>query len=515
LVKNTVLLTFNFKSIDELTGNPPILIDVQEEKLFKDVLLDVIEKLNPLLPEGKKLTLESLGIESFDGEPVSWVNYAKPVVDVIIDFGTSFVVSPKKAARDELLGDVKVADQEILDSGVAEAFDITNEVLKTERSISKQEVERTEVEGQKVSPALELRDTLAGGGLRDAQAGGGKPSSDMPSLPIIIESPESKAEPAESGPAQPAPGYSAPPATYGLARLSETPSPASAEPAPSSMPAIAFAPPTPAPSTDDDRREEKEEKKKDKAPKRPSPKAAPPTRGQELEEAGEDYTTSAAPPTKTQYDKNISVDYFDVMNPENYYPVVVDIADIEQAWKPVEENIITGERKVQVKEKAVFETDTVTVRPVFPGCTVAPMELDANLIKPKELLTFYVTPLVRGMIKGELHFMSKGKLVHVTETPAEVKDPRIARYIMLYGFIASIIPQIGKLLSIDLETTLNSLVERSLLFGMSLTTFIAVAGTGIAAIIGLFYFVSHKPRNAKMQLHLTDFRMTLIPPTIL
>ena len=222
-----------------------------------------------------------------------------------------------------------------------------------------------------------------------------------------------------------------------------------------------------------------------------------------------------APPAKSQYDKNISVDYFDVMNPENYYPIVVDIADIEQVWKPVEENIITGERKVRVKEKFVFQTDTVTVQPVFPGCTVAPAELDADLTKPKELLTFYVTPLVRGAIKGELHFLAKGKLVHVTEMPAEVKDPRLARYIFLYGLLASMIPKISELLNINLETMLNSLIGTSLILGMNLSTFVAVAGTGVAIIIGLIYFVTHKPKNAKMQLHLTDFRMTLVPPTIL
>jgi hypothetical protein len=170
---------------------------------------------------------------------------------------------------------------------------------------------------------------------------------------------------------------------------------------------------------------------------------------------------------------------------------------------------------VQVKEKAVFQTDTVVVRPVFPGCTVAPAELEADLTKPKELLTFYVTPLVRGWIKGELHFMSKGKLVHVTQTPAQVKDPRLARYIMLYGLLASIVPKISEMLNIPLEQMLNNLVGSALLFGMPLSTFVAVAGTGVAVIIGLIYFVSHKPKNARMLLHLTDFRMTLIPPMIL
>ncbi len=532
-----VLLTFNFKGIDELTGNPPILLDVSDDKIFKDVLRDVIDKLNPLLPEGKKLTLEGLSLESFDGEPVSYVNYAKAVVDVIIDFGTSFVVTPKRATGDGALRDVMVTEKEIPEPerGIEEVFDITNAVLSTEGNLSKRP--KTEAEEQQVSQTHELDESLVRGG-KVSEA-----SIEKPSLPIITETPGPVGAPTQPAPlAGPAPsgsGVQAPPATLKFAKIADdepqpaaieaappatkerTP-PAAIEPGPPSRAILPSAPPTPPPSVDSD----KEERRKDWGKKRKAmTKASPPSpsppshaeKGEELEEFGEvggDRMAEPAP-AKKQYDKNISVDYFSVMNPENYYPVVVDIADIEQAWKPVEENIITGERKVQVKEKAVFETDTVTVRPVFPGCTVAPMELDADLTKPKELLTFYVTPLVRGGIKGELHFMSKGKLVHITETPAEVKDPRLARYIMLYGLLASMIPKIGELLKMDLETMLNNAVGGALLLGMSVSNFVALAGTAVAVIIGFIYFLTHRPKNARMQLHLTDFRMTLIPPTVL
>ncbi len=525
-----VLLTFNFKGIEELVGNPPILLDVPDDKVFKDVLLDVIDKLNPLMPEGKKLTLESLGIESFDGEPVSWGTYEKHVFDVIIDFGTSFVVTPKRATLDKvMLDDAKIAEKAAIEKDQLAAFDLTQEVLKTEGVASRDEAEITPSEEHVPIPedaGLGLGGTPKGGGMPIARA------IDRPSLPIT---------PAPS-PGSPPPGGLALPATLSLAKSEESrmtsstppttsqPEPTIIEPAPTSMEinapsqpetkAEAKAPrPSPPMAADEDRRE----KKKDKAKafgKQSAPKAAPPM---EMEEADEDVLEGerkrqrgeSTEPTKTQYDKNISVDYFDVMNPENYYPVVVDIADIEQIWKPVEENIITGERKVQVKEKAMFETDTVTVRPVFPGCTVAPAELEADLTKPKELLTFYVTPLVRGGIKGELHFLANGKIVHITQTPAEVKDPRLARYIFLYGLLASFIPKISQMLNINLEDMLDATIGTSLILGMNLSTFVAVAGTGIAMIIGLVYYMTHKPKGASLRLHLTDFRMTLVPPTIL
>nr|MDO8085196.1 hypothetical protein [Candidatus Sigynarchaeum springense] len=535
-----MLLTFNFKGINELTGSPPILIDVPEDKMFKDVLLEVIEKINPLLPEGSKFTIETLGIESFDGEPVSWSTYEKHVFDVIIDFGTSFVVTMKAAKHDDaLLADLKNADKEPLEQDKLRALDLTQEVLKTEGIASKDEYNERKREEEQLQfrPEEQLtpfQDLIKAPKGTDVPVGGGKPElagGMKPSIPITPSPPatEPSLPPA-------VPGGPAMPSVSSITMAGETRA-VPAQPVSASMTVPVIAAPSPPPmAAEEDRR--KKEKERAKFFGKPAPKAAPLDRKVVADEAKEfeDGITSAmppfdegiittgdrlaenrpigAPPAKTQYDKNISVDYFNVMNPENYYPVVVDIADIEQVWKPVEENIITGERKVQVKEKAVFETDTVIVRPVFPGCTVAPSELEADLTKPKELCTFFVTPLVRGAIKGELHFLAKGKLVHMTDLPAEVKDPRVARYIFLYGFIASIIPQIGKLLSIDLETMLNNLVDKSVLLGLPLTTFIAVGGTGVAMIIGLIYFITHKPRGTKMALHLTDFRMTLVPPHV-
>jgi hypothetical protein len=220
----------------------------------------------------------------------------------------------------------------------------------------------------------------------------------------------------------------------------------------------------------------------------------------------------AAPiPTREAFDKNIAIEYFDVMNPENYYPLVIDLADIEQITKKVEENIITGERKVQKKEKASFETDIITVRPIFPGCTITPLELESDLKKEKDVVTFYVTPLVKGDIKGSVQFLAKGKIAHEIETPSKVKDPRFGRIIAMYGIIASMIPKASALFSIDLGALLASATGLSL-GGDALTSIIAVAGTGLAGLAGFLYALTHKPKNTSRQLHMSDFKLAIVPP---
>ncbi|NMC06005.1 MAG: hypothetical protein GYA24_12390 [Candidatus Lokiarchaeota archaeon] len=440
-----VLITFNCKGIDELTGNPPILIDAPENKIFKDVLLEVIDKLNPLLPGGKKLALDRLGIESFDGEPVSLAMYEKPVADITINFGTSFVVT--------------LADDQVFD-----AETIMSDVLTTEG------VPPSEAGLMNGPPSI------AGGGPR----------------PIVHASGSAPSPPGVAGPPPMSTIDASQPALPALMKT------------PSDGPTRAFPVP---PSKSEEREERNREKTQ---PMKKTEATAKKSMYEQEEEITTDDGTSGLQPAKTQYDKNISVDYFDVMNPENYYPIVVDIADIEQAWKPVQENIITGERKVQVKEQVVFETDTVLVRPVFPGCTVAPSELEADLTKPKEVLTFYATPLVKGGIKGELHFLANGKIVHKTELPAQVQDPRFGRMITLYGLIASMVPKLSSLFSIDLGAMISAALGISL-SGDVLTSIIAIAGTGIASFFGMIYYLTHRPKNTRLQLHVSDFRLSIVP----
>jgi hypothetical protein len=47
-----------------------------------------------------------------------------------------------------------------------------------------------------------------------------------------------------------------------------------------------------------------------------------------------------------------------------------------------------------------------------------------------------------------------------------------------------------------------------------LTSIIAVGGTGIASLFGMFYYMTHRPKNARLQLHVSDFRLSIVPPNV-
>ena len=234
---------------------------------------------------------------------------------------------------------------------------------------------------------------------------------------------------------------------------------------------------------------------------------------EDLDEEAKEEEAPAALPEKTKYDKNVSIDYFDVMNPENYYPLVVDIADIEQITKSIEENILTGERKTQKKEKVQLEvvSPVIQVKPLFPGCIVTPDVLEADLRTEKEVLTFYITPMVQGEVFGQVAFVSEGKVLQTIKTPAEVKNARYARVVTFYGMVASFLPKILGFIGFDLN--LESINMSDLLpfvEGITLDNFIVIAGILAAACIGIIVYLTRKPNSKRIKYHVSDFRMNAV-----
>nr|MDO8109632.1 hypothetical protein [Candidatus Sigynarchaeota archaeon] len=552
-----MLLTFNFKGIDELTGSPPLLMDSPEEKIFRDVLTEVLDKVNALLPAGSKLTITNVEVSSFDAEPLDFASYSKPVGDVTMLFGSSFVVARKSRLKVTAFGQPGIGIREQteapeqpsadLDAGAISKNVIASELSARDKTIGDDQTDEEEIGPEKkvetqqapdlVSPPTNMSipspSTSGQSGPLGAPGGAGVAAA-QPSLPITKPS-----TPAPATPSVPSIGIrSKTEIASSIERVvTKAPdvAPKAVDQEPShdmpSLPSAGIALPVAAPpegmrklEADEKHRDEliddfsraAEKKKAKDAKTMPSiedhrTRAKPPSPARktvaETLEGGEELAS------KQQYDKNISVEYFDVMNPENYYPLIVDIADIEQVTKKVEENIITGERKVQKKEKATFETDIITVRPIFPGCSVTPVEMDADLKKAKDVLTFYVTPLVKGEVKGHIQFLAGGKVAHKTDTPAQVKDPRFGKVITLYGVIASMIPKASSLFSIDLGMMLAPLLGLPATENMGniLTSVIAGAGTGIAFLIGLIYAATHKPRSTQTKLHMSDFRLSIIP----
>jgi len=209
--------------------------------------------------------------------------------------------------------------------------------------------------------------------------------------------------------------------------------------------------------------------------------------------------------TSKEYQKNIAIEYFDKMNPKKYYPLIIDISDIEQATTISEENILTGERKVQIKEKmaVVLKSSIVKVKPMFPGCSIVPEERYTDLDKKEDKLTFYVTPLVDDEIEaGRIEFIdSEGNIFHSASTPTKVEDPRFARVIALYGGIASFLPKILETLgfSFTQDTQMATLLPflQNVLGDMNLSNFIGISGILITIVICIITVAVRKPNSVK------------------
>ncbi|MHA1512227.1 MAG: hypothetical protein ACTSRX_10975, partial [Promethearchaeota archaeon] len=208
---------------------------------------------------------------------------------------------------------------------------------------------------------------------------------------------------------------------------------------------------------------------------------------------------------RKEYQKNIAIEYYDKMNPKKYYPLIVDISDIEQATTISEENILTGERKTQVKEKmaVLLKSSIVKVKPMFPGCNIVPEERYTDFDKKEDKLTFYVTPLVDDEIEdGRIEFIdSEGNIFHSAPTPTKVEDPRYARMIALYGGLASFLPKILEVLGFSFATDLEMATLlpflQPVLGNMNLSNFIGISGIIITIIICIITVIIRRPNSVK------------------
>lgn len=214
-----------------------------------------------------------------------------------------------------------------------------------------------------------------------------------------------------------------------------------------------------------------------------------------------------------EYLKQISMEYFDRMNPQNYYPMTITISDIIEAKKAAIVNPITGERKVQKQTEieATLKDPIVTIRPTIPGCSVVPSVIDTDFSFTKDEVTFYITPGVKGEILGNIEFINEGKVIYSYDFEAKVVDPRYARVIAYYGILASFLPKIITLLGVDLwlGTTLNDLwgVAENTVGNMSIASLIAIGGIVPVLLLSLGVRQRLKPKLSQIQYKLSDFRL--------
>ncbi|MHA1837135.1 MAG: hypothetical protein ACTSVH_04135 [Candidatus Heimdallarchaeota archaeon] len=213
------------------------------------------------------------------------------------------------------------------------------------------------------------------------------------------------------------------------------------------------------------------------------------------------------------YVKFIVMDYFDRMNPSNYYLLKIKISDIKKAASAKMVNPITGERKVSERDEleATLSDPMVIVRPSVLGCSVMPGQIETNFDDEEDELTFYVTPGVKGKVIGSIDFINEDEIIHSTKFESKVVDPNYARVVAFYGILTSFAPKILGLLGLNLglEQTFDTLwgVSSSVFGSMTLAGLIALAGIVPVVILSLVVRWKLKPSEGKLKFNLTNFRL--------
>jgi len=140
---------------------------------------------------------------------------------------------------------------------------------------------------------------------------------------------------------------------------------------------------------------------------------------------------------------------------------------------------------------------------------VTPEEIDTDLRKEKDELTFFITPLVKDAIQGRVEIISERQAIYTLKTPCKVDDPRYAKAVAAYGVLASALPKILTFLGFaNMENfTVNLGVLTSIMGGITpLTNIIAIFGTIIMVLAGLVVYHIKQPKSTKKQIRLTHFR---------
>jgi hypothetical protein len=514
----------------------PIEVESAWKLKFAELLDEVLEKVNATSELGRTVTLDDIEVSPQGGTKLRPAEFSSLIDVIAMKYGKEFTIALKTLGggpeEAESVEEFTISDLKTEAPGIKrdetlgpEAIDDISALMEREKAEEEFEANESKLEAMR-EPSEEEK--------------GGKAGEKIP-LPIPKPSPS---------PGQARLGARA----VGVGRPTGMAAPPAPQPAPSGAAALARAAPDttkkpvpvsparkPEPAADMNRRKATSETRFETEKKAaPSPAESAPRKKDQGKEKAKKELPSAAdeltkelgnapqpPPPLVQsqqqiqarpaesrglYEKNVALDYFSVMNPQNYYPIVVDIADAEQADKGITINPLTGEQKVQLKEKVAFEVPRVTVRPVFPGCSVAPESQLTDLRASKDVLTFYVTPLVQGDIRGSIEFLSAaGKVVHRIAAPSKVKNPHYAKIITLYGAIASLGPEITQAAGIDIGLgnkilTLFPALSGSIIQNMTLGSLIAFVGILGFIVVGIIYAAAGRPKNKKITYTLGDFR---------
>ncbi len=160
--------------------------------------------------------------------------------------------------------------------------------------------------------------------------------------------------------------------------------------------------------------------------------------------------------------RNVLIDYFSQMNTYRVYPLTITISEAELERRKYREDILTGEKREQVeKEISVREQLPLTVGVYFPGCLVTPTEQRIELLGKTQQLTFFVTPIAKGKMKGSVVFYQEGKKISEFTLDFKIFDQRLAKAIALTAMAVSAVPSsLYYLFGIDINQQITTNLVR-------------------------------------------------------
>lgn len=186
--------------------------------------------------------------------------------------------------------------------------------------------------------------------------------------------------------------------------------------------------------------------------------------------------------------RRATVRYFNRMNPERVYPLLVMITK-----KMVERAAKSGTDQVQSTPFRVKLNETIEIEPVLPGCSCYPPKLSARLGAEDFVATFYVLPHMLGPLQGGVVTIRQDNI-----PLAEIElHGRVVKttWVMICGFATFVLPfllAVARNYRVDLTSQLEDGFDFYLAVLSILLSNIApiVATAGFAILTALLYLAS-------------------------
>ncbi|MHA1990353.1 MAG: hypothetical protein ACW981_06030 [Candidatus Hodarchaeales archaeon] len=197
-----------------------------------------------------------------------------------------------------------------------------------------------------------------------------------------------------------------------------------------------------------------------------------------------------------QLDRYLLLDYFKQMNPYTVYAYHITISKKELAVKKKVSDAFTGEVREQVTEKFELVSEAPVIVDVsFPGCLVTPVIQKISALEDKKIISFFVTPIAKGDMKGKIKLSQEDKEIFKMDVKYKVINQRISKIFSVLGLGLAALPTgLEMLFGLEMNAELLRYLTEKLPQLQSMLTepllLIAEIGLGFSLLVlgGLFFW---------------------------